>query len=90
MGAFINSFFRANRGAACSLTPRLSTRYVSSFVARLRAVLARHGVAQPSQCGSAKQQACPPQMLRIAVSSLPSRKSEFLEAPICINLLNRY
>ena len=31
------------------------------------------------RCGSAEQQACPLQMLRIAVSGLPSRKSEFPE-----------
>ena len=35
----------------------------------------------PLRCGNAEQQACPPQMLRIALSSLPSRKSEFLEMP---------
>jgi hypothetical protein len=35
----------------------------------------RWGAAR--RCGSAEQQACPPQMLRIAVSGLPSRKSKF-------------
>ena len=85
MGVFINSFSGRIAVSRAHSLLAYQLRYVSSIVARLLAVLARHGVAQPSQCGSAKQQACPPQMLRIAVSSLPSRKSEFLEAPICIN-----
>jgi hypothetical protein len=56
-----------------------STKPASGQVAgyaRLLAVPARHGGAQPSQCGSAEQQACPPQVLRIAVSGLPSRKND--------------
>ena len=47
--------------------------------ARLLAVPARHGGAQPSKCESAEQHACPPKMLRIAVSSLPSHKSGFIQ-----------
>ena len=40
------------------------------------------GYTEPALwCGSAEQQACTPQMLCIAVSGLPSLKSELLEMP---------
>jgi hypothetical protein len=42
----------------------------------------RWGVAL--RCGSTERQACPPLMLRIAVSGLPSRKIEFLEVPMVV------
>src|SRR5574340_184624 len=38
IGCLYKSVFRANRSVACSLTPRLSLRYVSSFAVRLLAL----------------------------------------------------
>jgi hypothetical protein len=37
----------------------------------------RNTVGRSPWCGSAEQQAYPPRMLRIAVSCLPSRKTDF-------------
>jgi hypothetical protein len=69
-------------GKATGHSTKPESWQVSGYV-RLFALSVRRGGAQRLRFGNTEQQACPPRMLRNAVSSLPSKNSGFCELLGC-------